>query len=69
MLYSRFLLVIYFLHSIKSVYMPVPISQFIPPPLFPPWYPYIGSLYLCLYFCFVNKIVYGCTTLNVHCLV
>ena len=26
---------------------------------FPPWYPYICSLCLCLYFCFVNKIVYA----------
>ena len=36
--------------------MSIPISQFIPPP--PPWYPYVCSLCLCLYFCFVNKIVY-----------
>ena len=53
-LYHRFSLVIslviYFIHSISSVYTSIPISQFIPPP-FPPWY-------LCLYFCFVNKIVY-----------
>ena len=39
-LYSRFSLVIYFMHSINSVYMSIPISQFIPPPLSPPWYPY-----------------------------
>ena len=26
-------------------------------PYFPPWYPYICSL--CLYFCFVNKIIYN----------
>ena len=26
-------------------------------PYLPPWYPYICSLRLCLYFCFVNKIV------------
>ena len=24
----------------------------------PPWYPYICSLRLCLYFCFANKIIY-----------
>ena len=24
----------------------------------PPWYPYVCSLRLCLYFCFVNKMVY-----------
>ena len=31
-LYSRFSLVIYFIHSINSVHMSIPISQFIPPP-------------------------------------
>ena len=25
---------------------------------FLPWYPYICSLHLCLYFCFANKIIY-----------
>ena len=35
--------------------MSIPISQFISPP---PWYPYICSLCLCLYFCFANKIIY-----------
>ena len=34
-LYSRFSLVIYFIHSINSVYMSIPISQFIPPLLSP----------------------------------
>ena len=56
-LYSRFSLVIYFMHSINSVYMSIPISQFIPSPL-PPWYPCVCSLHLCLYFCFANKIIY-----------
>ena len=37
--------------------MSIPISQFIPHPL-PPWYPYVCSLHLCLYFCFANKIIY-----------
>ena len=56
MLYSRFSLVIYFIHSI---YMSIPVSRFIsPPPLSPPWCPYICSLHLCLYFCFANKIIY-----------
>ena len=36
--------------------MSILISQFILPFLL--WYPYICSLCLCLYFCFVNKIVY-----------
>ena len=34
-LYSRFSLVVYFRHSINSVYMSIPISQFIPFPPFP----------------------------------
>ena len=60
-LYSMFLLVIYFIHI--SVYMSIPVSQFITPPphppaAFPPWCSYVCSLHLCLYFCFVNKIVY-----------
>ena len=51
-LYSRFLLVIYFIYI--SVYMSIPISQFIPPPpprppAFPPWCPYICSLQLSLF--------------------
>ena len=43
-----FSLFIYFVHSIKSVYLSIQISQF----LSPPWYPYICSLHLCLHhFC------------------
>ena len=34
-LYSRFSLVIYFIHSIIVAYMSIPIFQFIPPPLSP----------------------------------
>ena len=49
MLYSRFSLFIYFIHSINSVCISIPISQFIFP--HPPWYPYICSLCPCLYFC------------------
>ena len=55
MLYSRFLLVICFIHS--TVYMQIPISQSIPL-FFLPWYPYICFLHLCLYFCFANKFIY-----------
>ena len=55
-LYSRFLFAIYFIHI--SVYMSIPISQFIPPSPtprhFPPWCPYVCSLLLCLYFCPAN---------------
>ena len=55
-LYSMFSLVIYFIHI--SVYMSIPISQFIPlSPLFLPWCPYVCSLHLCLYFCLVNRFI------------
>ena len=55
-LYSRFLLVIHFIHI--SDYLSIPISQFITPPpppaTFPPWCPYVCSLHLCLNFCPAN---------------
>ena len=54
--YNRPSLAIYFIHSISSVYMSILISQFIPPPS--SWYSNICSLYLRLYFCFIDKIVY-----------
>ena len=54
-LYSRFSLVIYFIHS--SVYMSIPISQFIPSASFLPLCPIACSLSLCLYFCFGNRFV------------
>ena len=47
-------LVTHFIHS--SVYMSIPISQFIPLP-FSPWYPYVCSLCLCLYFCYADKFI------------
>ena len=53
MVYSSFSLVIYFIHS--SVHMSISISQFIPSP--PPWFPYICSLHLSLYFCFAKKFI------------
>ena len=45
-LYSRFLLVIHFIHI--SVYMPIPISQFIPlpPPIPCPTFPPLVSIHL-----------------------
>ena len=43
-LYSRFLLVIYFIHI--SVYMSIPISQFIPPPPSPCHFPPLVSMSL-----------------------
>ena len=59
-LYSRFLLVIHFIHI--SVYMSIPISQFITPPphplaAFPPWCPYVCSLHLCLSFNPANRFI------------
>ena len=53
-LYSRFSLVIYFMHS--SEYVSVPISQSIPP-LLPSLFPSISFLFL--YFCFTNKFIYA----------
>ena len=47
-LYGRFLLVIYFIHI--SVYMTIPISQFIPPPPLPPLSP-LGVHTFVLYIC------------------
>ena len=44
-LQERFSLVIYFIHSVSSVYMSIPISQFLPL-CFPSWCPYVGSLHL-----------------------
>ena len=45
-LYSRFSLVICFIHC--SIYMSIPISQFLPPPPLPAWRLYICSLcHLC----------------------
>ena len=48
-LHSGFSSVIYFIHSINSVCISIPISQLVLPPS--PWCPYI---HLCLYFCFEN---------------
>ena len=48
-LYSRFLLVIYFIHT--SVCMSIPISQFIPPPPLPPPLSFFGVHTLVLYIC------------------
>ena len=65
---SRFLLVIHFIHI--SVYMSIPISQFIPPPphppaAFPAWCPYVCSLHLCLNFCPAHRFI--CTiSLGTH---
>ena len=50
----RFSLVIYFMHS--SVYMSITFFQFTPSPI-SPWYPYVCSLCVCLYFCFANQII------------
>ena len=57
-LYSMFPSVVHFRHSINNVYVSIPVSQFLPPYPFPPWYPYICSLRLRLYFCFATKIIY-----------
>ena len=46
-----------FIHSINSSYRSIPDSQFIPPPT-SPLNIHTFVLYICLYFCFVNKIIY-----------
>ena len=47
-LHSMLSSVIYFTHSINSVYMSIPISQFLLP-CPPHWHPYIWSGHLCLF--------------------
>ena len=54
-LYSIFPLAVWFTHG--AVCMSMPLSQFIQPLPFPPWYPYACSLHLLLYFCLVNKVI------------
>ena len=44
---SRFSLVLYFMHSINSIYMFIPVSQFFPPPL--PLSVHIFVLYICVF--------------------
>ena len=44
--------------------MSIPVSQFIPPLPFPPWFPYICSLRLCLYFYLANRFI--CTISRFH---
>ena len=54
--YSVFSLVISFIRRISSVWcQPQPLSS--PHPCLRLWYPHIGSLCLCLYFCFANKVI------------
>ena len=48
-------LLLYFIHSINSVYTSILISQFVSPS-FPLWYPCV--LYLCASFCFAYEIIY-----------
>ena len=55
--HGRFSLVIYFAHSINSVYVPNHISQFMPSLSFP-LVSICLFLHLCLYFCFVHKMVH-----------
>ena len=55
--YSGFSLVIYFTCRSVCISMSILVSQVIPLPS-PPWYQYVCSLRLCLYFCFANKFIY-----------
>ena len=47
-------LIIHFTHRLISVSQSIP--YYMPPS--PPWYPYVCSLHMCLYFCFANKIIH-----------
>ena len=66
-LYNSLSLVTYFIH--RSVYMSVPISQFILP-TYPLWCLYVCSLHLCLYLYFANwficTIFLDCTYMYVY---
>ena len=55
LLYSRFSLVMYFIHN--SMYMSIPIFQFNPPALPPLVSICLFSRYMCLSFCFLNKFI------------
>ena len=56
---KQYLLISYLLiFCFNSVYMSIPISQFIPPPPFPHLVFIICSLRRCLNFSFTNKIIY-----------
>ena len=57
-IYSMFSVVIHLIHSINSIYVLIPISQFLPPHPLCSWYPLIYSLPLSLYVCFANRIIY-----------
>ena len=56
-LYSRFFISLFVLYLVVYICQSQSPNSFQPP--FPPWYPYICSLYLCLYFCFANKIIFN----------
>ena len=66
-LYSRFLLVIYFIHISIYIYQSQSpksshhLHHTPPPSAFPPQCSYICSLHLCLYFCLANQVI--CTIL------
>ena len=47
----------YFIYSVNGVYVSTPTLQFAPTPSFPPWFPYVYSLCLCVYFFFANKTI------------
>ena len=56
-LYSRFFISLSVLYLVVYICQSQSPNSFQPP--FPPWYLYICSLHLCLYFCFANKIIFN----------
>ena len=72
MLYSRFSLVICFIHSISGVYTSIPISQLIPPlPLSPlvSVYLFSTSVSLFLFFNYYLNFIYFWAVLDLYCCV
>ena len=52
---SHYLPILYIASIVYICQSPSPSSSH---PSLPPWYPYVCSLCLCLYFCFANKTIY-----------
>ena len=61
--------VIYFMCRLSSVYSSPNLPVHHPHPVSPSCYPYIFSLHLCLYFCFVNKIFYTIFRFHLYALI
>ena len=54
---SYYLSILYILVYICQSQTPRSSHHHHPTPAFPPWYPYVCSLHLCLYFCLANRFI------------